>query len=636
MAAPKTMAKSSKPSGLRKLFSRKGKSNSHNNAAQQLKVASPPPNSRSFPNSTSDSISKQMSETNAANNNNNSSSTKSTKKRGFWARKEDRVVRTPSVPVDPSSESSEDVAIIASKYDLEIEERQKQEQKDKQLLTQSDIQEHIRSIRPIDDDHHHRAPSPPATRKSRPPAVVENISPVREGPRYTHTSSHRTSSSGRVVNGKNIISDSTRSLQSESIHSIAQQKQHNKERDGFCRRVDKYDGSVITVEGQAAYELGNYLGGGVAGVVYEGHRLLPVTEYPVRTGAVELPKPLVINVSPKDGGGAVAPTNNFDTRVNSLLSSCVPANSCLDQTQVFQDDDPPSVDVAANVSRSHLDNMMRDDGSFLTMDSYHSRTAGGGGGGGSLAEEPPPDTVALEAVDNMVLIDAQDAPNRSNHMAQAVVTDHNTKNHDFPSDASFTGAGFMEETVAIKILNPVGFRTLASEVTHTAVIAREGAPFPTQKAPMEEKHVWWLINPQSRNLRTLQRYTIDTPTPRGVEVDRGNPERGLRISLIAAYKDPTDGKIKELPLTRCIEIWGHVPFEASDEEFREVMTAIDKINQGLPPPAIAAFDEAAPGRVATSTSSDVDGGSDEPQQMSSLLSSHDKLGKPTQLTSKRT
>jgi len=631
MAAPKTMAKSSKaPSGLRKLFSRKGKSNSHN-AAQQLKVASPPPNSRSFPNNTSDSISKQ-SETNTANN---TSSSKSTKKRGFWARKEERVVRTPSVPVDPSSESSEDVAIIASKYDLEIEERQQkkklQEQKEKQLTQSDGFQEHIRSIRPIDDN---RAPSPPATRNSRPPAVVENISPVREGPRYTHTSSHRTSSSGVVKNSKNM-GESTRSLQSESIHSIAQQKQHNKERDGFCRRVDKYDGSVITVEGQAAYELGNYLGGGVAGVVYEGHRLLPVTEYPVRTGAMELPKPTVINVSPKD---ASVPPNNFDTRVNSLLSSCVPGNSCLDQAQ-FQDE--PSVssplhaaarDVAAN-ARSHLDHMMRDDGSFLTMDSYHSRT---GGGGGSLAEEPPPDTVALEAVDNMVLIDAQDAPNRSNHMAKAVVTDHNTKNHDFPSDASFTGAGFMEETVAIKILNPVGFRTLAPEVTHTAVIAREGAPFPSKKAPMEEKHVWWLVNPQSRNLRTLQRYTIDTPTPRGVEVDRGNPERGLRISLIAAYKDPTDGKIKELPLTRCIEIWGHVPFGASDEEFREVMTAIDKINQGLPPPAIDAFDESAPGRVATSTSSDVDGSDDVPQQMSSLLSHHDKLGKPTQLTSKRT
>jgi hypothetical protein len=37
----------------------------------------------------------------------------------------------------------------------------------------------------------------------------------------------------------------------------------------FQRKVDRYDGQVIWIEGDACYEIGNYLGGGAAGVVYE-------------------------------------------------------------------------------------------------------------------------------------------------------------------------------------------------------------------------------------------------------------------------------------------------------------------------------------------------------------------------------
>lgn len=40
-------------------------------------------------------------------------------------------------------------------------------------------------------------------------------------------------------------------------------------RSNFQRKVDRYDGQVIWIEGEANYELGNYLGGGAAGVVYE-------------------------------------------------------------------------------------------------------------------------------------------------------------------------------------------------------------------------------------------------------------------------------------------------------------------------------------------------------------------------------
>jgi hypothetical protein len=37
----------------------------------------------------------------------------------------------------------------------------------------------------------------------------------------------------------------------------------------FQRKVDRYDGQIIWIEGESWYELGNYLGGGAAGVVYE-------------------------------------------------------------------------------------------------------------------------------------------------------------------------------------------------------------------------------------------------------------------------------------------------------------------------------------------------------------------------------
>ena len=46
------------------------------------------------------------------------------------------------------------------------------------------------------------------------------------------------------------------------------------ERDGFCIAVDSYDGQNIYVDGAEVYEISTYLGGGVAGVVYEGRRLV--------------------------------------------------------------------------------------------------------------------------------------------------------------------------------------------------------------------------------------------------------------------------------------------------------------------------------------------------------------------------
>lgn len=37
----------------------------------------------------------------------------------------------------------------------------------------------------------------------------------------------------------------------------------------LSRKVDSFDGQTITIDGKPAYELGGFLGGGAAGVVYE-------------------------------------------------------------------------------------------------------------------------------------------------------------------------------------------------------------------------------------------------------------------------------------------------------------------------------------------------------------------------------
>ncbi|CAN0429830.1 unnamed protein product [Hapterophycus canaliculatus] len=35
------------------------------------------------------------------------------------------------------------------------------------------------------------------------------------------------------------------------------------------RKVESFDGQTITIDGKPSYELGSFLGGGAAGVVYE-------------------------------------------------------------------------------------------------------------------------------------------------------------------------------------------------------------------------------------------------------------------------------------------------------------------------------------------------------------------------------
>lgn len=62
------------------------------------------------------------------------------------------------------------------------------------------------------------------------------------------------------------------------------------------RRVDRYDGQVIWIDGDACYELGNYLGGGAAGVVYEAVDLR--TDPTLRSVAIKILNPVGFKLMP--------------------------------------------------------------------------------------------------------------------------------------------------------------------------------------------------------------------------------------------------------------------------------------------------------------------------------------------------
>jgi serine/threonine protein kinase len=89
-----------------------------------------------------------------------------------------------------------------------------------------------------------------------------------------------------------------------------------------------------------------------------------------------------------------------------------------------------------------------------------------------------------------------------------------------------------DKAVAIKILNPLGYKNLIFGNINQCVVALKGLPLNSEqshgKAPMNAQNAWWLIHPQSK-------------------------------ILFAAFEDPHRMSLRELPLTRCVEIWGMNP-----------------------------------------------------------------------------
>ncbi|OQR99730.1 serine/threonine protein kinase [Achlya hypogyna] len=94
--------------------------------------------------------------------------------------------------------------------------------------------------------------------------------------------------------------------------------------------------------------------------------------------------------------------------------------------------------------------------------------------------------------------------------------------------------------VAIKILNPIGYKLMPASLLSRCIVAVKGRQMEpevaTGQAPMRNEHVWWLVHQSSKQ-------------------------------AIAAYEDPRSGSFRELTLPRCIEVWGiDFAFVATDKE----------------------------------------------------------------------
>jgi len=125
-------------------------------------------------------------------------------------------------------------------------------------------------------------------------------------------------------------------------------------------------------------------------------------------------------------------------------------------------------------------------------------------------------------------------------------------------DMSISG----ERSVAIKILNPVGFKSLPFLQLSKCAVAQKGSPLTQDvvlgRSPLGLDNVWWLVHPQSKN-------------------------------VYAAYEDQHRGQLRELTLPKCIEVWGWTPFDdqISDEELEKInlsnsSVTVDGANVHLP------------------------------------------------------
>lgn len=91
-----------------------------------------------------------------------------------------------------------------------------------------------------------------------------------------------------------------------------------------------------------------------------------------------------------------------------------------------------------------------------------------------------------------------------------------------------------DKSVAIKILNPLGFKNSIFGQMNQYTVVVKGKPLSAdqmqtkQPQPMVSENVWWLLHPTTKQ-------------------------------IFAAFEDPHRMRLRELPLTRCVEVWGLNP-----------------------------------------------------------------------------
>lgn len=105
-----------------------------------------------------------------------------------------------------------------------------------------------------------------------------------------------------------------------------------------------------------------------------------------------------------------------------------------------------------------------------------------------------------------------------------------------------------EKAVAIKILNPLGYKNVVFGQINQCTILLKGRSLSSEqvhgKAQMISENVWWMMHPTSK-------------------------------LIFAAFEDPHRMQLRELPLTRCVEIWGMNPLNI---EHINSEADMDKVN----------------------------------------------------------
>lgn len=110
-----------------------------------------------------------------------------------------------------------------------------------------------------------------------------------------------------------------------------------------------------------------------------------------------------------------------------------------------------------------------------------------------------------------------------------------------------------EKSVAVKILNPLGYKNTIVGQINKCPVAVKGQPLSVDqihgKVRMQVENIWWLMHPTTKQ-------------------------------LFAAYEDPHRLQLRELPLPRCVEIWGLNPLGIEDYANGQLRddVAIDKLN----------------------------------------------------------
>lgn len=113
-----------------------------------------------------------------------------------------------------------------------------------------------------------------------------------------------------------------------------------------------------------------------------------------------------------------------------------------------------------------------------------------------------------------------------------------------------------QKTVAIKILNPIGYKLFPAPQISQCIIISKGLALSKEqamgKSPLLASNVWWLLYTSTKQ-------------------------------MIAAYEDPNRHQLRELTLPKCVEVWGWSPLGADKLQYEDVEKKnIDKANSDVP------------------------------------------------------